>query len=424
MFKKIKLKNGIRVILSPLAETKAVTVLVLIKVGSRYETRHISGASHFVEHLMFKGTAKRPSKLQISRELDGVGAEYNAFTAKDHTGYYIKTDYEKVELALDMLSDIVFHSKLDPAEMERERGVIIEEINMYEDNPLMYIDDLFEQTVFGDCPLGWNIAGPKKVIRNVRRADLLRYYRRHYRPGNALVAVAGRIDSHILDLIKKYFNQQPVRHNPSGFKKVHGRQQRPHVALKFKETEQVQLALGFPAYSNADPRQYALYLLSTILGGNMSSRLFMEIREKKGLCYFVASSVGVYQDTGTFVVQAGLDKTRLRMAISAILEVLGDARTNGVTKHELRKAKDYLKGRLVLQLEASDSVASWLAKQELLRDTILTPAQQIARLEKITLRDVQRAARDLFRTERLNLALIGPYRNRAEFRRLLRLPRL
>lgn len=421
MFKKYKLKNGLRVILAPLHETKAVTVLVLVKVGSRYEKREINGVSHFVEHLMFKGTKKRPTTLDIAKELDGVGAEYNAFTAKDHTGYYVKTSHDKVEMSLDILSDVLFNSKFDQAEVEKERNVIVEEINMYEDNPMMFMEDLFEQTIYGDSPLGWQIAGPKQVIQEVNRTKIVDYYQHYYHPGNMLIAVAGKIDKTIINLIKKYFGNIQTKAAASTYKKIKIVQAKPRVKLKYKQTEQVQLALGFPAYSYFDQRIYPLYLLGIIMGGGMSSRLFISIREQKGLCYFIRTGVNVYQDTGNFVVQAGLDKTRIKQAIKQILNELHKVTKQGVTAKELRKAKDFLKGKLILDLEASDHVASWLSKQELLRNKILTPAEQIRRLEKVTVKEVKKISAEIIKSKRINLALIGPYKRAGEFSSLLKI---
>jgi predicted Zn-dependent peptidase len=420
MFKKYTLPNGLRVIVAPMHETKAMTALVLVKVGSRYETRKINGVSHFVEHLMFKGTNKRPTSLDISKELDGIGAEYNAFTSKDHTGYYIKANYEKAELALEMMSDMLFNSKFEAHEIERERGVIIEEINMYEDNPLMFAEDLFEQTVYGDHPLGWHISGPKEVIKSVNREDILKYHHDYYQPKNMLVAIAGRMDAKMLSLIKKYFGQAVNKNPVKKYPKIIISQTSPHLSLKYKDTEQVQLCLGFRSYDYFDEKLYTLYLLSVILGGNMSSRLFTSIREKKGLCYFIRAGVNVYQDTGNLMIQAGLDKTRIKEAITEILKELAKAKKDGVTADELQKAKDFLKGKLILDFESSDHVAAWFSKQELLTDKMLTPTEQIALLEKVTTENIKKIADEVIVSSRLNVSLIGPYKEKKEFSTLLK----
>ncbi len=421
MFKKYIFKNGLRVIVAPMHETKAMTALVLVKVGSRYETRKINGVSHFVEHLMFKGTKKRPTSLDISKELDGIGAEYNAFTSKDHTGYYIKANYEKAELALEMLADMLFNSLFEAKEIERERGVIIEEINMYEDNPLMFAEDLFEQTMYGDHPLGWHIAGPKEVIKSIKRKDIIKYHHDYYQPKNMLVAVAGRMDAKLLSLIKKYFGQTVNKQPVKDFPKIVINQSKPRVALKYKDTEQVQLCLGFPSYDYFDKKLYSLYLLGVVLGGNMSSRLFTSIREKKGLCYFIRAQVNVYQDTGNLMIQAGLDKSRLKEAIVEILKELKKIKTEGITAAELQQAKDFLKGKLILDLEASDHVASWFSKQEILTDKILTPAQQLELLAKVKLADIKKVAGELIVTRKINLSLIGPLKEKGVLAGLLKL---
>jgi predicted Zn-dependent peptidase len=421
MFKKYTLKNGLRIIVAPMHETKAMTALVLVKVGSRYETRKINGVSHFVEHLLFKGTKKRPTSLDISKELDGIGAEFNAFTSKDHTGYYIKANYEKAELALEMLSDMLFNSLFDTSEIERERGVIVEEINMYEDNPLMFAEVLFEQTMYGDHPLGWHIAGPKEVIKSVTREDIMKYHHYYYQPKNMLVAVAGRQDAKLLNLIKKYFGQARNKQTIKKFPSIVIKQKVPQLSLKFKDTEQVQLCLGFPSYDYFDKKLYTLYLLGVILGGNMSSRLFTSIRDKKGLCYFIRAGVNVYQDTGNLMIQAGLDKSRLKEAVVEILKELKKIKRGDVTTSELRKAKDFLRGKLILDLETSDHVASWFSKQELLTDKMLTPAKQLELLEKVKLAEIKKVANELVVTKKINLSLIGPFKKKSELHGLLNL---
>lgn len=420
-FKNIKFKNGLRLILSPMTETKAVTALVLFKVGSRYEKKEINGISHFVEHMMFKGTKKRPSTLDISKVLDSVGAEYNAFTAKDHTGYYVKVSADKIELAMDVLSDILYNSKFDSQEIEREKPVIVEEINMVEDNPMMYIGDLFEQTIYGQEPLGWQISGSRDNVRDITREKIIDYMKNYYQHSNMVIGIAGRFDRDILDLTKKYFHINTPKKPTFSFKKIKIVQNKPRLRLNFKETEQVHLCLGFPSYSYFDKRIYALYLLSIILGGNMSSRLFISIRERMSLAYFIRSAVSLYQDTGNLVIQAGLDKKRVEEAIQAILEELKKMKKEKVSPEELKKAKDYLKGKLILELESSENIASWLSKQELLLNKIITPKQQIIKLEKVTSQDIQRAANDIMKDAKVNLAMIGPFKEPAKFQKLLKI---
>ncbi|MBI4426727.1 MAG: insulinase family protein [Candidatus Kerfeldbacteria bacterium] len=419
--KRLKLKNGTRVLLAPMHETKAVTVLILFPVGSRHEHPNINGSSHFIEHLFFKGTTKRPSSLEVTKELDGVGAEYNAFTSKDHTGYYVKVSADKLELALDILSDMLYHSLFDSKEIERERGVIVEEINMYEDNPLMLLDEVFEQLVFKGSLLGMTIAGPRQVIRRVTRQQLMRYKAQYYTPHQLLLTVAGRFnDQRARRLIHQYFGGARGPRRSNHVSRFSVKQRRPAVEVRFRDTAQVQIGLGFPAYPYRHPDLPALSLLAVILGGNMSSRLFINIRERLGLCYFIRTETSIYQDTGTFLVRAGLEKTRLKEAIRKIWDELRAVCEGGVTGEELKRAQDFLRGKIILSLEDSDEIADWVGKQLLLQGKIETPEQKMAKLAKVRRADVQRVARDIFRRPKLNLALIGPYRVRREFGKLVR----
>ena len=416
MFKKIILKNKINLILSPLHETKAVTVLVLFKVGSRYESKKENGLSHFVEHIMYKGTKKRPSTLSIARELDGVGAEFNAFTSKDYTGYYIKIHHKKIKMALDILSDILINSKFEQKEIKKEKGVIVEEINMYEDNPLIYMEEYFEETIYGDTPLGRLIAGPKENIRRFSRKDLVNYKNKFYRPNNMFIGIAGRFDEeNVTNLVKEYFNLPPTDKKIPLFKKYAHSQKKPAVRIKFQDTNQVQLSLGFPGFSYFHKDIYALYLMAIILGGSMSSRLFINVREKKSLCYFIKAIPNIYEDTGNFFIQAGLDKTRIFEAIEIIWEELKKVKKEGVKASELRRAKDFLKGKLVLSLEESNEIASYFTKQYMLTGKLETPEKKFKKAEKVTKEDIQRVASKLFKKNQLNIAVIGPFKHKKEF---------
>ncbi|MFH1236208.1 MAG: pitrilysin family protein [Parcubacteria group bacterium] len=421
-FKQSRMPNGLRVVLVPLHETKAVTSLLLVQVGSRYETRKLNGMSHFIEHLMFKGTEKRPSTLDISRILDGVGADYNAFTSKDHTGYYIKLNHEHLEMSLDILSDMVFHSRFAQEEIERERGVIVEEINMYEDNPIMFTEDLFEETMFGDTPLGWKIAGPRENIRSVARQELLTLREHYHVPSNMILVLSGRLPGNATRLISKYFSVPRVKKNGKSFIGFTPHQAKPLISVHYKDTHQVQLALGVRGYEYLHPKLYALHLLSIILGGTMSSRLFISIRERQGLCYFIRSSANAYEDTGTFMIQAGLDRTRIKEAIRAIIAELDKVLKKGVKAEELTRAKEYMRGKLILSLEDSENIASWASKQLMFHKKVLTPEQQLKKIQQVTAADIYAVAKDIFQNKRLAMALIGPYRHPEEFSKLLRFP--
>lgn len=409
MYHKEKLVNGLNLITVPIKNTRAVSILVLVPVGSRYETKKINGSTHFIEHMMFKGTKKRPNNFLLSRELDALGAEYNAFTSKDMTAYWIKLDKDYLDKGVEIISDMLFHSLFNEKEFERERGVIIEEIKMYEDNPMMYIDTLFEETVFGNSPLGWPISGRIDDIKNLALQQLLSFKSKFYFLENMLMVVSGdfRKDS-LVKLLKGHFLPPAKKSLKKGFKK-HSflSQHAPKLEILNKKSQQVQLAIGFPAYSCHHKNINALTLLSIILGGNMSSRLFSEIRVKRGLAYAIRADLSVYQDTGLFSVQAGVDKNKLDEAIKVILEELVKVKRAGVSREELSRVKTFFAGKLSLDLEDSASMASWYGRQELLIGKTLTPEQKIKMINKINGNVINQVAKDVFRADKLCAAVIG-----------------
>lgn len=421
MVKASRLKNGLTVLEIPQKETETITVLILCRVGSRYEGRKINGASHFIEHLMFKGTKKRPTALAISKELDKIGAEYNAFTVKDRTGYYIKANHENQELALDLLSDILFNSLFPKPEIQRERGVIIEEIHMYEDNPLMYCEDLIEELTFNKKhSLGQLIIGPKANISAISRSEIIDYKNKFYCPDNMVLAIAGKINNKTKQLIKKYFNNNSANRKKTDYQKFLPYQKMPQVLLHYKDTKQIQLGLSFVGLGLGHQDLPALNLLSIIFGGNMSSRLFINIREKKGLCYFIKACLSTYQDTGIFYIQSGLDKSRLEEAIAAILNELWKVIDRGVTEEELKNAKTFLKGKISLDLEDSSAQADWYANQKLLIDQLKTPGEKLRQYQKVSCQDIKRIAKAVFDINRINMVLIGPFRNKDKFYKILK----
>ncbi len=418
-----KLKNGARLIQVPSHDTQAATVLVLFEVGSRYENLRLSGASHYVEHMMFKGTKKRPNTSMISRDLDSVGADYNAFTGKDYTGYYIRLDAAHTALAIDMLHDMLFQSLYDPKECQRERKVILEEINMYEDNPIMHAEELLEELVYEGTPLARNIAGTPQTMSGITRKMLTEYRDRYYAPSRMVVSIAGKIDDAAVELLDQTFGaiKEPKR-KPKTYLPGKLRAGGPRLALKFKETEQVQFTLGFPGYALGHQKLPALTVLSTVLGGGMSSRLFTEVRERRGLAYSVRASASSYQDCGNLAIQAGLTKARVEEGIRTILKELGDIAKNGITKEELHRAKEYIKGKTILGLEESSALAEFFARQELLTRKMETPEEKIAKIAAVGREDVQAAARQIFRTDRLSAAIIGPFKDEADFKKILKVP--
>ncbi len=404
----------------PMTSTQTLTILVLVGIGSRYETKDINGISHFLEHMFFKGTAKRPGKSDIAHELDAVGAAYNAFTDKELTGYWVKVDARHGDLAFDVVSDIFLNSTIPAEEIEKERGVIIGEIDMYEDTPMRKIGDLFEELLYGDQPAGWDIAGRKEVIRSLTRQNFLDYLDKHYKSQNVTVAVAGHIGlDEAKAKVQKYFGgvregqtEKPLACSES--------QLNPQVKVSYKDTDQCHLILGARAYDIFDPRRWALGLLATILGGGMSSRLFIRIRDELGLGYYIRAASALSSDHGYFEVSSGVDTKRIHEAVEAIMEELRKARRDGVTEKELQKAKDFIKGGTLISLESSDEVASFFGLQEVLTRDILTVEQKFSMMDKVTSDDVKKVAEDIFQNKNLNLAVIGPLKDKEGFEKVLK----
>ncbi len=417
------LKNGLRVLTIPMSSLESATVLVLVGAGSRYETKVNSGISHFLEHMAFKGTERRPSALEISSIIDGMGGDFNAFTSKEYTGYFIKSARGRVETSMDVLSDMLMHSKLDPAEIQKEKGVIIEEINLYEDMPARKIGDIYENLLYGDTPMGWDISGDKEIIRKIEREDFVNYMGSLYSADNITVVVAGGVkNGEAVALADKYFSSMK-RFKTERALPVVEKQDKPQVFIKHKETEQIHIALGVRTVPVHSDKRYSLSVLSAILGGGMSSRLFHEVREKRGLAYYVRSSSEEYADAGTLVATAGIDPKRVEEAIKVMVAEYAAVGSGGMNlkEEELRKAKEFLKGHLVLELEDSRSVAAYYGVQELTEDKIEDPNEVMDRIERVTIEDVESVGREFFNNEGLNLALIGKFEDRQKLEELLKL---
>lgn len=400
--------NGLRLITVPMDSTKSVTVLVMVATGSRYETKGNNGISHFLEHMMFKGTTKRPGYLDISHELDSIGADYNAFTGKEYTGYYVKCAADKINVALDIISDIFQNSKFDEQEMSRERGPIKEEINMNLDDPQRHIWDLIAKVAFGDQPLGWDVAGTKENIDRMQKDDLVAYFKDHYFAKNTVVSIAGNIESgQAKEAVSKYFNniREHTRREPLP---VSESQVKPMLKIEPKKTDQNHLALEFRGYSRFNPKYEALSILAAILGGGMSSRLFVEVREKRGLAYRVISFNSAYNETGSFTTYAGLNSANLIEGLKIILTEHKKLTEEPVTEKEINRVKDKVRGSFVIGLETSDDVASFYGEQELLENKIETPEERLAKIMAVTREDILEVAGDVFKPGKLNLAIIGP----------------
>lgn len=401
---------------------ESATVMVMVGAGSRYEQKSNNGISHFLEHMAFKGTKSRPNAMAISGVIDGIGGEFNAFTGKEITGFYIKAQKTHLELLLDILSDMLKNSLLDAKEMEKEKGVIIEEINMYEDTPMRHLADVYEGLLYGNTPMGWDTAGTKEVIRSVARKDFVTYMQSLYSPDNMTVVVAGGVDEKkVLSLVKKYFADMK-KFTTIKAAKIGDNQKKPAALIKTKQTEQVHIALGVRTVGLGNKDQYALEVLAAILGGGMSSRLFEEVREKRGLAYYVRTNSENYTDVGSLVTTAGVDPNRIEDAIRVIVEEYKKIRKSGnITKEELIKAKEYLKGHFVLELEDSRSVATHFAQGEILEKKIETPEAILAKIDKVTIADLERVTKTYIIQATLNLAIIGNFKDTSKFEKLLKI---
>ncbi|MDP2631661.1 MAG: pitrilysin family protein [Candidatus Uhrbacteria bacterium] len=410
-----KLKNGMRYHLVPFPGTDAATVLVLTKVGARYEPLKVWGGSHFIEHLMFKGTKKRPNTIDISLEIDRYGAAFNAYTGKDLTGYYVKIAGNKAHVAIDLLHDMLFNSKYAPAEMKKEKQVIIEEIKMYEENPIMHIDDLIERAMFDGNPLGREIAGTSKSMIDMKRSDLISFRDKYYIPSEMVVVIAGNVPKGAKALLEKTFGKVAQGTEPDSYLPFGDMPERktPRVSIQYKELEQIQLALAFPAPGKHDEKTQALKIFASILGGTMSSRLFIEVREKRGLAYFVRASSEAYEDVGMLLIRAGLNRERLDEALNAIFKELKKIKREGVTVQELKFAKDHAEGAAKLSLEDSSNRAEFYGRQELFFDKVETLDEKLTKIREVTVKDVQDIANEILNFQKLSIAAVGPYKTDA-----------
>ncbi len=414
------LPNGLRVILVPQPGSVSSAVLVLVEAGSEYEKKRTNGLSHFLEHMMFKGTTKRPTSQLISGELDALGAEYNAFTGQEYTGYWAKAQNAKLRQIMDIVFDMYLHPIFDPKEIEKERGVVIEEINMYEDTPMRKVHQEFSELLYGDQPAGWDMAGTKENIRTLQRKDFVTYRdARYVAPGTAVI-IAGKFDpKRVLKTIQKEFGSLP-RRRASRKPNAVERQSRPAVRAKFKKSDQTHIVLGTRAFSMFDKRRYALQVLADVAGGGMSSRLFHRVREDLGAAYYVRAAADLSLDRGFFAVSAGSDNTRAPIVVKAILEELDRLRRELVPATELQKAKDHLVGGLMLGLETSDELAGFYGSQEITTKKLVSPAELNRKVQAVKAEEIRAIARTIFTNRSLNLALIGPWKKEATFRKILK----
>ena len=419
MYKKTTLDNGLRILTIPLKESKSVTVLILVKTGSKYETKEISGVSHFLEHMCFKGTEKRPLSIDISEDLDNIGGSFNAFTSQEYTGYYAKVASAHLDIALDWVSDIYLNSKFPKDELEKEKGVIIEELNMYYDQPIQHVQFLWGKLLYGDQPAGWSILGSRESIQGMTREKIVDYINKQYTAPNTVVCVAGPIEnSLVVEKIKEYFSGLK-KDQTMGKEEIKDEQIKANILLGPRKTDQTHLYLGVRAYNNSHPDRYVQKLLSIILGGMMSSRLFIEIREKMGAAYYVGTESSSDSDVGYLATRAGVDNKKLEEVIKTILREYKKISEEEVPSKELKKAKEYIKGKTYLSLESSDAQAAFYTNQELLEDKILSPEEIFKKIDSVTGEDILRVAKDIFQFNKLNLAMVGPSNEEKVFKEIL-----
>ncbi len=420
-FRRTTLDNGLRIVSETMPATRSVAVSLYVGAGSRYEKPEEAGISHLLEHLVFKGTEKRPTPQEISELIDGVGGVMNAGTDRELTVYYAKVARPHFERAADVLTDMLRNPLIAADELEKERKVVIEELASIADSPAQLVDVLLDATMWPDQPLGRDVAGSEASVSELTRESTLDYLRRQYVPNNMVVAVAGAIEhDEVVKFIDSALGDWKRGVPSSWFPAVNG-QDAARVAVMYKRTEQAHIEIAVHALSNQDPDRFSLDLISVILGEGMSSRLFMELREKRAICYDVHSYASHYLDTGSFAVYAGVDPKKTVEATQALIEELAKMRADGINEDELRKAKELSKGRLLLRMEDTRSVSGWLGGQEMLNGAIRTPDEVVDLIEAVTVDDVKRVARKLLDETQMTMALVGPFRSDRQFARLLKL---
>jgi len=412
------LPSGLRILTAPGDGTASVTVMAFAGAGSRYEKTEERGISHFLEHMFFKGGKKYRTTKEVSEAIDGVGGEFNAFTGKEYAGYYVKVAARHTELACDVLSDMLLYASFPQEEIEKERGVIMEEERMYQDTPIYRVGWDFELLLYGDQPLGWDTIGTEEVIRSVQQADFQMYKERMYTPDNVVLVFSGSIDAAQARALGEQY-----------FATLKGTKQREfpeftaysndRVSLRKKATEQAHIVLGVPGVPALHQDHFVHKLLAIILGGSMSSRMFLNIREARGLCYYITTETDSYLDAGALSTRAGVDQSRMAEAVTAITEEYLRCAAGGVEEEELRRAKEYLKGKMTLSLEDSEERAHFFGRQELLYPKTRTVEEYFAAIEDVTKAQVDTLAGRILQPQEMRLVAIGNVRGEEELRKLL-----
>ena len=417
VFERTKLSNGIRVLIAPMPQAQSVSCFVMFAAGARYETADIGGIAHFAEHMFFKGTERRPTARALATEIDGIGGEFNAFTGKEYTGYYVKCAAGTRDVALDVLVDMLRNSRFNQEEIDREKGVIVEEMNMYYDTPRDFVGGVYESLLYGDQPLGRDIIGTKETVRAATRETFTSFIDRWYRPERMVVGLGGKIGVGLIERLEELLGSIEPRETGMPEPVVipeNGSSVRVHT----KKADQAHIVLGARSYPLGHPDRYALQLLATVLGGGMSSRLFTEVRERRGLAYYVFGTNSSYVDAGSLYAQAGVDIDRIDDAVTTIARELRLIAEEPVPAAELEKARAFAKGRFVLGLESPHGTIMFGLRREVLQGGAEEPDAVLAGLDAVTGEDVQRVAQDVV-GKQLKLAVIGPFEDAERFERLL-----
>lgn len=419
-YKKTTFKNGLRVITVPFKNTETVTALILVGTGSQYEKKELSGISHYLEHLVFKGSRKYPNALRIATSLDELGAQFNAFTTDEVTGFYVKVVKDKIAVALDVMGDFLKNPLFASSEIERERGVILEELNMYRDMPSRHVHELFQKVLWGDQPAGRPVGGAEDSVRNIKRSDILKYFSSHYRNENIVVVFAGNL-SHTrgLKLAKKYFGSLPAGSTEEKRPVTKFSVGSPLISIEHRKSDQTHIILGVPGFDLSDERRYALFVAGAILGGGMSSRLFTEVREKRGLAYSIGAGSDSGTDYGEFMISGGITNSKLQAALRIIIGELSKIKKIAVPKRELAKAKSSIEGHMFIGLESSDAVAAFWGEQEILTRSVVTPIEHMQHIMGVSAKDVQEVVNDVFLKSEMRLAIIGPHRDKEKLKKIL-----
>jgi predicted Zn-dependent peptidase len=417
MYQKTELPNGVRVITEEIDYVRSVSIGLWIGAGSRDEREGYEGISHFIEHMFFKGTEKRTAR-DLAESLEAVGGQLNAFTTKEYTCFYAKVLDEDMDLAIDVLNDMFFHSLFDEKEIEKEKKVVIEEIKMYEDSPDELIHDVFSEQVWKDHPLGKPILGTEESIRNLNREKIMHYLEQHYAPDNLVIAVAGKIKHEdVLNKLNTVYSEfkrgarRVLEGTPTG--------QTVHKMIT-KETEQMHLVMGVQGLGQDDDDMYPMHIVNNILGGGLSSRLFQEIREQRGLAYSVFSYHSTYVDSGLFAIYAGTTPSNSQEVVECILAEILDLKNNGITADELERTKAQIKGGLYLGLESASSRMSRLGKTELTYNRVISPEDVVEKLERVTLEDVKQVMNRLWKKDKISLVMMGPSGHEVDLEALLK----